>query len=97
MHQHNESEEEWDEANSIKILYLNETEKNNPYLLKIPACQDTDICTVKQFISSISDLLLSPQAWSKECKKSLVKETLKLTSGNRSNFDITENLVDQLH
>lgn len=95
LHQNNESGANWDESSSIKIFYFNETEKNDPYLMKIPACQDTDICTIKQFISSISDLLLSPQAWIKECKKSLVKETLKLTSGNRS--IISENFVEQLH
>ena len=59
---------DWDESNSIKIFYLNETETNNPHLLKIPACSETEICTVRQFKKQIFDLILTPEQWIEECE-----------------------------
>ena len=62
LHQNNTLEE------SINILLLNETEKNNSYTLRIPACSATDVCRVRQFLNSITDLTLSAEQWIKECK-----------------------------
>lgn len=65
--QHNKTAVSWDEANSIAIFYLNETETNEPYPLILDACLDTDHCTIKQFASAVSDLVLTRAQWVKEC------------------------------
>lgn len=76
LHKHNELEFNWSLASSVRILMLNETRPDviwsgapaDPYLLKIPACADKDICTVKQFLAAIADLAISPEEWADECK-----------------------------
>lgn len=62
--------------------------------MQIPACKGEDICTIKQFVSSIADVVLDPAKWGDECKdNSLLKDTVKLTSGNNS-FKEISNLMD---
>lgn len=69
LHQKNSSHLNWDESSFIKILFLNETSvypsTDNFYLLN--ACNNTDFCSVKNFFASVSDLILTPDEWIKEC------------------------------
>ena len=76
LHEHNQTELvrlyghsnlNSDETHSINIFYLNDTNRN-PYQFKIPACSHTEICTVKQFLTSIVDYAITPEDWIKECK-----------------------------
>lgn len=72
LHKHNELESNWSEASSVRILLLNETlpdgSPKEPYLLKVPACSDKDVCTVRQFLFTIADLAISPEEWTDACK-----------------------------
>ena len=76
LHEHNQTELvqfyghsklDSDETHSIKIFYLNDTTRNDPYQFKIPACSHTEICTVKQFLKSIAHFAITPEDWIKEC------------------------------
>ena len=81
LHEHNETELvqlyghsnlAWDQTHSIKIFYLNDTHLNGniadtTYLLKIPACLNTEICTIRQFSTTIAEFIISPEEWIKEC------------------------------
>ena len=67
LREHNRTAPAWDEAHSIGIFYLNETQSNAPHPLRIPACSTVDHCTIKQFASAVSDLVLTRAQWAKEC------------------------------
>ena len=91
LHQHNKTESNlnWDEFNSIKIFYLNETnnlsyENFKPYELRIPECSNIEFCTVKKFKESLEYYILDKSDWEKECKGELVeeKEDAKISTGN---------------
>lgn len=62
----------WDEAHHIRILYFNETFnpiKSDPYVLKIPACVESEICTVKTFFGYLANLTLDHNQWLVECSE----------------------------
>ena len=93
LHKHNELESNWSLASSVRILLLNETHPDgaptDPYLLKVPACVDKDVCTVRQFLSAIADLAISQEEWADECKLngarfSIGNLNLRLTIRNMS-------------
>lgn len=78
LHQQNNTHLIWDESSFIKVLLLNETNVDlsidKLYLLKLPACNNTDFCSVRQFFTSVSDLILTPDEWIKECQIVPAKE-----------------------
>lgn len=62
----------WNEMHHIRILYFNETSDpihTNPYLLKIPSCAESEVCTVKTFFAFLSDVMLDPNQWQLECSE----------------------------
>ena len=74
LHYNNETKANWNEASSIKMFYLNETATDNLHPLNIPACVDANNCTIKQFASKISDLIITPKQWFKECELNAKKK-----------------------
>lgn len=64
----------WEENSFVKIFYYNETNTENFYELKIPSCQDTDLCTISNFKDSLSDSIMNEKKWKEECK--LANETI---------------------
>lgn len=64
--------------------------------MHVPTCSDTEICTVKQFIASVADLLLSPKEWSAECKKTgNIEEAMRIGAIDMSSFRETLDLMEE--
>lgn len=71
----------WNELNYIKILYLNDTDKMNYFNLNLPACSYKSICTIKEFMLSISDLKTDLDHMVNECfKNDDIENTLIMNS-----------------
>ena len=81
LHQHNKTKSNlnWDEFNSIKIFYLNDTtyklpEDFKPHELKIKSCLNDEFCTIKKFKESLESYIITESDWEKDCKGELIEE-----------------------
>lgn len=60
----------WNEKHHIRILLFNETSnpiKTEPHVLKIAACAESEVCTVKTFFAFLADMRLDYNQWLTEC------------------------------
>ncbi|RWS28227.1 lysosomal acid phosphatase-like protein [Leptotrombidium deliense] len=66
----------------VKVLHLNDTENGNVFLLKLPFCENQEICSLKQFMAGIQHL--TTDDWKLEC--GIAQVTHENSCSGRYNF-----------
>ncbi|XP_044741619.1 prostatic acid phosphatase-like isoform X2 [Chrysoperla carnea] len=76
----------------ISIYFKNETLNDQPYLLKLPNCDE--FCEINEFQRILKPILLTPAQWEEECQLGILNNFNDMDS--TSVLDATEKIVEYM-